>query len=46
MNNNNAKSACFNMQHGGTWTGFLQIAANGDPIVNNKCESVTYTLTV
>ncbi|KAF2105606.1 hypothetical protein BDV96DRAFT_677279 [Lophiotrema nucula] len=46
MNTHNINQACFNMDHGGTWQGLLQLAAGGTAIINNKCDSVTYTLTV
>ncbi|KAI4700516.1 hypothetical protein J4E81_003477 [Alternaria sp. BMP 2799] len=46
MTNNNINQACFNMQHGGTWRGLLQLASGDRQIVNGKCDSVTYTLTV
>ncbi|RYN78282.1 hypothetical protein AA0120_g10958 [Alternaria tenuissima] len=47
MQTHNINQACFNMQHGGTWRGLLQLATSSDrTIINGKCDSVTYTLTV
>lgn len=46
MNTHNINQACFDLTHGGTWKGLLQLAAPGQTIVNYKCLSVTYTLTV
>ncbi|OAG16161.1 hypothetical protein CC77DRAFT_944697, partial [Alternaria alternata] len=46
MQTHNINQACFNMQHGGTWRGLLQLASGGRTIINGKCDSVTYTLTV
>ncbi|CAN9090176.1 unnamed protein product [Alternaria alternata] len=47
MQTHNINQACFNMQHGGTWRGLLQLANSSDrTIINGKCDSVTYTLTV
>ncbi|KAI4656308.1 hypothetical protein J4E93_001027 [Alternaria ventricosa] len=46
MSTHNINQACFNMQHGGTWRGLLQLASGDRQIINGKCDSVTYTLTV
>jgi hypothetical protein len=46
MTTHNINQACFNMQHGGTWRGLLQLANGDRQIINGKCDSVTYTLTV
>jgi len=34
--------ACFKLSHGGTWTGNLQLAANGVPIVAGRCANAKY----
>ncbi|KAH7392125.1 hypothetical protein DE146DRAFT_757869 [Phaeosphaeria sp. MPI-PUGE-AT-0046c] len=46
MQTNGINQACFNMQHGGTWRGLLQLASNERTIINNKCDTVTFTLTI
>jgi hypothetical protein len=43
MQTHNTNQACFNMQHGGTWRGLLQVASGDRTIINGKW---TYTLTV
>ncbi|KAL1799667.1 hypothetical protein ACET3X_000009 [Alternaria dauci] len=43
MHDNGYDSACFKMDHGGTWEGHLKIAFNGKPIASDaKCNSLQY----
>ncbi|KAL8678581.1 MAG: hypothetical protein Q9186_005084 [Xanthomendoza sp. 1 TL-2023] len=46
MNSQNVNQACFQLTHGGTWKGLLQLAAGGREIINNKCESVAYDIVI
>ncbi|KAI4169708.1 MAG: hypothetical protein LQ346_008941 [Caloplaca aetnensis] len=46
MNSHNANQACFKLTHGGTWKGLLQIAAANRPIIEGKCNSVTYDINI
>ncbi|CAN9090133.1 unnamed protein product [Alternaria alternata] len=43
MQENGYDSACFKMDHGGTWEGHLKIAFNGKPIASDtQCNSLKY----
>ncbi|KAI4200124.1 MAG: hypothetical protein LQ350_004163 [Teloschistes chrysophthalmus] len=46
MNGKNVNQACFLLTHGGTWKGYLQLAANGRQIIGGKCASVSYPITI
>jgi hypothetical protein len=46
MVKHNVNQACFNMQHGGTWKGLLQLASSDKTIINNRCDDVAYTIIV
>lgn len=38
--------ACFQLTHGGTWKGLLQLAAGSGAIIQNRCSFVAYTINV
>jgi len=43
MERNRYKSACFKMDHGGTWEGHLKISLAGDPLASDAaCNKATY----
>ena len=46
MKNQNVDAACFQLTHGGTWKGLLQIATGGERIVNNKCLGISFPINV
>ncbi|KAL8691486.1 MAG: hypothetical protein Q9218_003295 [Villophora microphyllina] len=46
MNSQNVNQACFQLTHGGTWKGLLQIAAQNRQIIGGKCDSVTYNINI
>ncbi|KAI4107441.1 MAG: hypothetical protein L6R37_001672 [Teloschistes peruensis] len=46
MNGKNVNQACFLLTHGGTWKGYLQLAANGRQIIGGKCTSVSYPINI
>lgn len=46
MQDKRVDAACFQLTHGGTWKGLLQLAASGEPIIQNKCLSVSYPINV
>ena len=39
-------AACFQLTHGGTWKGYLQVAGPNEKIINNKCVSVSYPIEI
>ncbi|KAI4253339.1 MAG: hypothetical protein LQ352_003749 [Teloschistes flavicans] len=46
MNGQKVDQACFLLTHGGTWKGYLQLAANGRQIIGGKCTSVSYPINI
>lgn len=46
MKNHNYDAACFQLTHGGTWKGLLQIAVGNEHIVNGKCNVVAYNVSI
>jgi hypothetical protein len=43
MQQRNELVACFKFDHGGTWSGFLQVAGPGAVIIAGACTTGTYT---
>lgn len=46
MEDHNVSQACFELKHGGTWKGLLQLAVANRNIIHNKCRTVTYKIDV
>ncbi|KAL9578304.1 MAG: hypothetical protein Q9212_005801 [Teloschistes hypoglaucus] len=46
MTSQNVNQACFQLTHGGTWKGYLQLASNGRQIIGGKCDSISYPITI
>lgn len=44
MNDRNVNQTCFELTHGGTWKGHLQVAARNRQIIDRKCDSVIYNI--
>ncbi|KAL8715050.1 MAG: hypothetical protein Q9220_001007 [cf. Caloplaca sp. 1 TL-2023] len=46
MTQRGVNQACFELKHGGTWRGDLQLAAGGRTIIQHVCEGITYTINI